>query len=137
MRIEYRLSFRRAPIAPALGVELPSPTPERPPRMARLMALAHKLDGMVRSGAVRDYAELARLGHISPARLSQILLLLHLSPAIQEHILFLCAADRRFIPELALRKIAREPRWDRQRETFERLLAERTCLRGRTEGFMS
>jgi hypothetical protein len=64
---------------------------------------------------------LARLGHISPARLSQNMALLHLSPLIQEHILFLDGGDNRFVPERAVRKIAREPRWDRQRERFEGL----------------
>jgi hypothetical protein len=32
------------------------------------MALAIKLDGLVRGGVVRDYAALARLGHVSRAR---------------------------------------------------------------------
>jgi hypothetical protein len=77
---------------------------------------------MVRSGEITDYAHLARLGHISPARLTQIMILLHLAPAIQEYVLFLSAADARFVTELALRKIAREPRWDRQRELFEQTL---------------
>jgi hypothetical protein len=40
----------------------------------------------------------------------------------QEYILFLSAADARFITELALRKISREPRWDRQRALFEQFL---------------
>ena len=98
----------------------PSPEPEGPaPRIARLVALAHKLDGLVRSGAVSSYGELARLGHISPARLTQIMVLLHLAPSIQEHLLFLSAAEARFVTELSLRKIAREPRWDRQRKLFE------------------
>jgi hypothetical protein len=39
----------------------------------------------------------------------------------QESILFLCAGDARFITELGLRKIAREPRWDRQRLLFTQL----------------
>jgi hypothetical protein len=121
VRIEYTLPFRRVPVAPALGVE-PAATQGRPPRIARLLALAHKLEGVVRSGAVRDYAELARLGHISPARLSQIMALLQLSPLIQQHILFLDGGDNRFVPELVVRKIAHEPRWDRQRKLFERLL---------------
>ncbi len=77
---------------------------------------------MVRSGEIADYSELARLGHISPARLTQIMVLLHLAPTIQEYILFLSAGDARFITELGLRKIAREPRWDRQRELFEQFL---------------
>jgi|SRR5580704_5716876 hypothetical protein len=94
----------------------------RAPRISRLLALAHKLDSMVRSGEIRDYAQLARLGHISPARLTQIMVLLHLAPAIQEYLLFLAAADARLITELALRNIAREPLWDRQRERFEQIL---------------
>jgi hypothetical protein len=50
------------------------------------------------------------------------MVLLHLAPAIQEYVLFLPAADARFITELGLRKIAREPRWDQQRELFEQFL---------------
>jgi hypothetical protein len=91
------------------------------PRIARLLALAHKLNAMAHSGEIADYAQLARLGHISSAR-DPNRGVLHLAPAIQEYILFLSAADARFITELGLRKIAREPRWDRQRELFELIL---------------
>jgi hypothetical protein len=118
MTIEFTVPFRRAPSPLTLTVE-PAPEPQgSPPRIARLLALAHKLDALVRSGAVTGYAELARLGHISPARLTQILVLLHLAPSIQEYLLFLSAADARFIGESELRKIARELRWDRQRQLF-------------------
>jgi hypothetical protein len=58
-------------------------------RIARLMALALRFEQLIRSGAVRDYAELARLGQVSRARLTQITNLLHLAPDIQEAILFL------------------------------------------------
>ena len=61
----------------------------RVPRIARLMALALHFDELVRSGAVRDYAELARLGQVSRARVTQIMNLLHLAPDLQEKILFL------------------------------------------------
>jgi hypothetical protein len=59
------------------------------PRIARLMALALRFEQLVRTGTVRDYAELARLGQVSRARLTQIMNLLHLAPDIQEAILFL------------------------------------------------
>jgi hypothetical protein len=122
MKIEYTVPFRRVPAPRTLLVE-PAPEPQgRPPRIARLLALAHKLDALVRSGAINSYGELARLGHISPARLTQIMVVLHLAPSIQEYILFLSAGNARFIPELGLRKIAREPRWDRQRKLFEQVL---------------
>ena len=122
MKIEFTMPFRRVP---APMILLAEPTPElnfRPPRIARLLALAHKVEGLVRSGSITGYGELARLGHISPARLSQIMVLLHLAPSIQEYVLFLAPADTRFVSELGLRKIAREPRWDRQRVLFEQLL---------------
>ena len=45
----------------------------RVPRIARLLALALRFDGLIRSGAVRDYAELARLGQVSRARITQII----------------------------------------------------------------
>jgi hypothetical protein len=122
MKINFTVPFRRVLTAPALLIEPAREPQERAPRIARLLALAHKLDAMVRSGEIHDYAQMARLGHISPARVTQIMVLLHLAPAIQEYVLFLSAADARFITELDLRKIAREPRWDRQRELFHQTL---------------
>jgi hypothetical protein len=53
------------------------------------MALALRFEQLLRSGAVRDYAELARLGQVSRARVTQIMNLLHLAPDLQEEILFL------------------------------------------------
>jgi hypothetical protein len=53
------------------------------------MALALQLDELLRSGLVADQAALARLGHVSRARISQIVGLLNLAPDIQEALLFL------------------------------------------------
>ena len=61
----------------------------RVPRIARLMALALRFEELVRSGAVRDYGELARLGQVSRARITQVMNLLHLAPDLQEEILYL------------------------------------------------
>src|SRR5258708_4827861 len=66
----------------------------RVPRVSRLMALALRLEELVRTGVVADYAALARLGHISRARISQILNLLALAPDIQETLLFLPPVKR-------------------------------------------
>ena len=120
MKIEYTLKFRRR--APAFKTNPASELPERPHRIARILALAHRLDELARSGAVRDHGELARLGHVSPARICQFMTLLHLAPAIQEYVLFLTTAETIPVTEHALRKIAREPRWDRQRAVFQSLL---------------
>ncbi len=61
----------------------------RLPRITRLMALAIHFDGLIQSGAVTNYAELARLGNVTRARVTQIMNLLMLAPDIQEEILYL------------------------------------------------
>ena len=53
------------------------------------MALAIRFDGLIRDGVVADQAELARLGHVTRARVTQIMNLLQLAPDIQEALLFL------------------------------------------------
>ena len=58
------------------------------------MALALRLQELVRTGVVADYAALARLGHVSRARISQIMNLLMLAPDIQEALLFLPQVQR-------------------------------------------
>jgi hypothetical protein len=77
--------------APGNGVVVSSTPPDagRVPRIARLLALAHRLEHLLRTGQVADYATLARLGHVTRPRISQIMNLLLLAPDIQEHILFL------------------------------------------------
>ena len=69
--------------------QAPPGAPGRVPRITRLMALALRFEELVRSGAVRDYAELAKLGQVSRARITQVMNLLHLAPDLQEEILFL------------------------------------------------
>src|SRR5262245_42532270 len=73
---------------------LPALPAGRVPRVARLMALALKFDGLVRSGVVKDYAELALLGRVTRARVTQIMNLLHLAPDIMEQLLFLPTVER-------------------------------------------
>jgi hypothetical protein len=47
------------------------------------------MEGLIRAGGIADYSELARLGHVSRARITQIMNLLLLAPDIQEAILLL------------------------------------------------
>jgi hypothetical protein len=94
----------------------------RVPRIARLLALAHKLAGLVRQGTIRDYATLARLGHVSRARISQIMALLDLAPDIQEDILFLppTVRGRDAMTLRELQPIARTLDWRRQRALWRK-----------------
>lgn len=93
------------------------------PRVARLMALAIRCEELVRRGEVADYADLARLGHVTRARMSQIMNLLNLAPDVQEEILFLprTAKGRDPIGERDLRPIAGVADWQRQRELWRAL----------------
>ncbi len=93
----------------------------RIPRISRLMALAIKMDRLVQEGCVRDYAELARLGHVSRARITQIMNLNFLAPDIQEDLLFLPHVERGRDPirEHAVRPIAAMPDWRKQRRMWK------------------
>ena len=106
--------------------EGPKPVPQvtgegRVPRVARLMALAIKIDGLIQSGAISDQAEAARLGHVSRARMTQIMNLLLLAPDIQDQVLNLPRTVRGHDPiaETHLRSIVREIDWTRQRTMWQ------------------
>jgi len=93
------------------------------PRIAQLLALARHIDDLVRSGTVCSYAMAARLGHISRARMSQILTLVHLAPDLQEQLLFLQRPSRGRTA-LVLRQVlqvAAALDWDEQRRRWRRL----------------
>ena len=93
----------------------------RVPRISRLMALAVRMEGLVRGGQVKDYAELARLGGVSRARVTQVLNLRNLAPAIQERLLFL-EGEAGAIHERALRGVAQSVNWEEQQRRFEELV---------------
>lgn len=86
------------------------------PRISRLMALAIRFDQLIRDGIVADQADIARLGHVTRARVTQIMNLLNLAPDIQEDILFLPPTEsgKDPITERDLRPIAAEADWAKQ-----------------------
>ena len=102
------------------GDATPATPTGRVPRVSRLMALAIRFDQLIHDGVVSDQAELARLGHVSRARLTQIMNLLCLAPDIQEAILFLPATERGrdAIAEKQLRPIAATASWSKQRRMW-------------------
>lgn len=102
------------PMKPKLS---PEPAPPRIPRITRLMALAIKFQNMVNRGEVRDYADLARLGFVTRARLTQIMNLILLAPDIQEQLL---AGALTSVKERHLRSVLREVYWKEQRIRVER-----------------
>jgi hypothetical protein len=99
----------------------------RVPRVARLLALALRCEQLLAAGVIANYAALAELGHVSRARVTQILNLRWLAPAIQEAILFLPRTERGRDP-ISLRQLqplARVLDWREQRALWQALLAKK------------
>ncbi|MDB5308818.1 MAG: hypothetical protein JWO38_3020 [Gemmataceae bacterium] len=127
MTVEGTIHFARAGRggrkAVVEGLAPAVPVPGRVPRVSRLMALAIRFDGLVREKVVADYAELARLGHVTRARVTQIMNLLLLAPAIQEELLFLprveCGREPLVLRDL--QPIAATADWVRQRRLWREL----------------
>ena len=76
------------------------------------------------TGGVRDYAALAGAGHVSRARISQIMNLTYLAPAIQDALLFLpvivVGPDR--VTEKQVRSIAQVTDWATQMKLYRTLI---------------
>jgi hypothetical protein len=129
LTIECTIHFHRhgkgaaKDLRPGTAPTRPASSAGRLPRVTRLLALAHRFDALLRSGQVADYGELARLGRVSRARVSQILLLLELAPDIQEALLFLDPVVQGRAPWILadVLPIARVPDWAKQRRMWKAL----------------
>jgi hypothetical protein len=115
------------PARQAAGRPKKTAAPARPriPRITRLMALAIKFQEMIDRGEVKDYADLARLGLVTRARITQIMNLLNLAPQIQDA--FLLANGRSNdcarVSEHDLRAVTRAVVWQDQISAFDARLA--------------
>ncbi len=112
---EVEFSRRQAPERPSSQAAV-----GRVPRVTRLLALAHRIDEMIRSGELRDWAEAARLVGVTRARMTQIASLLLLAPKIQEDILNLPNVTRGPDPftERLLRATAAHADWRTQNSAW-------------------
>lgn len=101
----------------------------RVPRVARLMALAIKIEGLIAARAIADQSEAAAVGHVSRARMTQLANLLLLAPDIQEALLNLppVTSGRDPIVETHLRPIAAIQDWQLQRSAWHALRDRRTA----------
>lgn len=110
-----------------IGPRPPRPEPGHVPRVTRLMALAIRLEGLIREGEIENYIEIATLGHVTRARVSQIMNLGNLAPDIQEAILHLprTRTGRNPIILADLQPIASMPDWRKQRKLWSELSQRR------------
>lgn len=136
---------RHAPKPPAIATyktrftrRRPAPDPRltpvaalRIPPVTRMLVLAYRIDGMIRSGEVRDWAAAARLLGITRARMTQVGNTLLLAPDIQEAIFtFPSIIERRdLLTERELRPIVRQHEWIKQRQHWTSLPHRPRALR--------
>ena len=109
------VGLSRTPVA-----ERPAPTP-RPLAVARMLALAHEIVRLIDEGMFADQADAARVLGFTRARMTQLIDLTLLAPAIQEEVLFAeVVAGRDRASERALRALVRVADWREQRRRFAR-----------------
>ncbi len=135
LTVESPVHFRRRgrgrrELVPGAATPPPLVPPGRVPRVARLAALAVRFEGLVRSGAVASYAELATLGHVTRARVSQVMNLLNLAPDVLEALLFLprTQAGRDPIHLRQLQPIAATFDWRKQRRLWQELCRQQGVM---------
>ncbi len=129
--IQVGASFHKKRVGKHIAmVEGPPPTvPERAkgrlPRITRYMALAIYYEDLIRQGHVHDYAEIATLGHVTRARVTQIMNLRLLAPDIQERLLLLnrIVGGRDALCLRRLQSIAIESDWRKQRQDWNKLIS--------------
>jgi len=118
----YTVQFERLP--PEAREAASARSTRRLPRVTRLLVLAHKIDGMIRSGEIRDWADAARLTGVTRARMTQIANLLLLAPDIQEMLLEVAWVQEGRDPlnEHSLRQLLAQPGWPQQQHGYKSLL---------------
>jgi len=127
-KVDVQFHFQRRGKNKVLVEGKEPPKPPKPkgrlPRIIRYMALAIYYEGLIREGHVHDYAEIATLGHVTRARVTQIMNLRMLAPDIQEKLIFLdrIVEGRDTFCLRHLQAITLDSDWQKQREKCKKSL---------------
>ena len=131
--LEFNIRFKRCgrgskkEIREGAEEAVPKAPTGRIPRISRFMALAIHYEDLIRAGHVSDFAELARLGHVTRARVTQIMNLRLLAPDIQEELLSLPMIQngRAKIHLRQLQAIIVTTDWRAQRDLWKSMVASK------------
>src|SRR6266699_7228499 len=97
----------------------------RPPRVTQVLALALSFQDMIATGSARNYEDLANRTGVTAERLSQVMKLIWLAPAIQQEILYLPGCGGRYpLTECAVRSVAAKWSWPEQLKLWNALKKE-------------
>ena len=87
----------------------------RLPRVTQVLALALSFQDLIATGSARNYEDLANRAGVTAERLSQVMKLIWLAPAIQQEILYLPGCGGRYpLTECAVRSVAAKWSWPEQ-----------------------
>lgn len=96
-----------------------APVPRRPARAAVMLALAHRIQRAIDTGVIKDRVEAAARFGVTGARVTQLLDLTLLAPAVQEAVLAMeCVDDAEPVSERTLRDICRYDSWHMQQAAW-------------------
>jgi hypothetical protein len=97
----------------------------RLPRVTQVLALALSFQDMIATGGAKNYEDLAHRTGVTAERLSQVMKLIWLAPAIQQEILYLPGCGGRHpLTECAVRSIAATWSWPEQLQRWSALKKE-------------
>ena len=97
----------------------------RLPRVTQVLALALSFQDMIATGNAKNYADLANRTGVTAERLSQVMKLIWLAPAIQREILYLPGCGGRHpLTECVVRSIAATWSWPEQLKRWSALKKE-------------
>ena len=117
MRFEFTIALK--PVNnPAKGKKQEERV-EKMSHLRRNLVLAHQLNQILRSGQVASVKQLAEWVKTSAPRISQLLSLTLLAPAIQEKILFSQDPEIHALTERRVREIAMVLDWQEQRRMLQ------------------
>ena len=123
----FRCLGRRVAVSTAPFARPPKPAP-RPLHVAWMLALAHDIVRHIAEGTFADQADAARALGFTRARITQLVDLTLLAPAIQEEILFEeVALGRDRVSGRHLRAVVAAPSWREQRTRFASLCGGRAA----------
>ncbi len=118
LSVEYKVDFGNGK-RKAKPKKPPKQKPTKLPRITRLLALAHHLQDLLNQGAVKDYADIAKLSGLSRSRVTQIMNLTLLAPQIQEKLFF--PSNENQIKEQAFRRVLKWAVWQEQVKVWKDL----------------
>lgn len=97
---------------------------KKEPQLRQNLILAHQIQSLLDNGQAQDVKQVAGWLNLSSVRISQFMNMLSLSPTIQQEILFTENAKISAIPEYKINELSHELYWDKQLESWRKILPQ-------------